>query len=230
MEQEHEELKAELSRVGKRRIDAVEFVRDIRSGYSNIEMMEKYGLTRDELRAALKKISKERDNLAGQLVKDIKAGVDELDLMTKYRLTSRGLQMAYTRLVKLKYLNRNDVKDRLPSFGTAITLEDMRKLPRNFPAVDITVYEEASPDNLGQIIDVTEKGIGIQGIRAELEDKKSLVIPPDEFGEFAAVRFEGRCRWVDQAGNGSRRSGFEITEISKGSLEELKFLIKAQTI
>lgn len=230
MQQEHEELKAELRRVGKRKIDAVEFVRDIRAGYSDLEMMEKYGLSRDELKAALRKISRERDNLAGQLVKDIKGGMGDLELMTKYKLTSRGLQLAYARLVKLKYIDRSVVKDRLPTFGTAITLEDMRKLPRNFPAIEIAIYEDGKPDNLGQIIDVSESGIGARGIQAVLNEKMGLIIPPDEFGEFAAVRFEGKCKWVDESGNGQRRSGFEITDISKGCLEELRFLIKAQTI
>ncbi len=230
MEQEILESQVRIVNSNKRKIDAVEFVRDIRAGLSDIEIMEKYHLSREELRNALEKIAKERDNIAKQLVKDIKAGVTELELMSKYKLTSRGLQMAYTRLVKLKYISRKEVQDKIPSFGTVITLADMRNAPRNFPAVEIVVYEEAQPDNLGHIIDVSEKGVGVKGIRAEMNDRKNLIIPSDEFGEFATVRFEGVCKWVDNGANGSRRSGFEILEISKGSLEELRFLIKAQTI
>jgi hypothetical protein len=80
------------------------------------------------------------------------------------------------------------------------------------------------------VTDVTEKGVGVRGIDAEVGETRTFVISADEFTLVGPFAFEATCRWVNRDGaEGDFLAGFEITKISEDGLRELRNLIRALT-
>jgi uncharacterized protein (DUF433 family) len=214
----------------KRKIEAREIVRDIVSGMTDAELMEKYDLSAKGLHSAFEQLKKERENLAVGIVEDIRAGMTDRDLMEKYQLNQQGLKTVFERLVKKKFLKEVEVLWRLPADEDSVKYDELRELPRNQMAYNIIVRDREKPDIHGTILDVNEKGLGVKGIEASAGETKVLEVLSDEYGEFATFTFEGRCRWSRKDNDGDCSAGFEIVEISTVNLEEFRFLIRAHTI
>jgi len=215
---------------GKSKISAANIVRDIRAGITESELMRKYQVSSEDVKRAVQTIADKREQLVRELVRDMRAGMSDLDLMQKYQLSSRGLQTAFTKLVKGHYMDRTELEGRLPSYGDTITVPDGRKIPRHVPAFSVPAFEEKSPAVKGLINDISEEGVQISGIEAEVDGITTLVVPEDVFGEFVSFLFEAKCRWVKRDASGECLAGFEITNISRVNLEELRYLIKAHAV
>ncbi len=214
----------------KRRIDALEMIRDIRSGITGPDLMDKYGLSSAELERTKRRLVERRERIAEEIVNDIRTGMTDLELMAKHQLSSKGLQTAFAKLVKGKFIARTEIEKRLPAYGEAITVEDMRRSPREHPAGEIRVRDQSRPYIRGALNDVSEHGVCVTGIQTAVGEIKRLVIPSDEFGEFATICFDAKCRWVKEQENGDVAAGFEITDIARAHFHELRFLIQGQTL
>ena len=214
----------------KRKIDKMEMVRDIRAGMGHSELKEKYQLSAKELKKAVQQLVDERESLAKEIVKDIQAGMSDAELMRKHLLSSKGLQITFMKLVKGKFIERSEVENRLPSYGEAITVTDGRNQSRARPAWPVAVYEEKNQEIKGILKDISETGVQVAGIQAEVDEIKTLVVPQDFFGEFATFSFDAKCRWVNRVEDDEWLAGFEIVHITNSNNEELRFLIQAQTI
>ncbi len=215
---------------GKRVIEGVDFVRDMRSGMSHADLMTKYDLSRNELEKTVERLGVHREALAIRFAADIRAGMSDVELMQKHQISSKGLQTAFVKLVKGHFITRAELEGRLPDYGKAISIENMRKEPRTFPSCRIPICDGDSPHITGSLYDVSENGIGIEGLDVRVDEMRNLVINEDEFGEFGAFRFEARCKWARKQSDGSCLAGFEITDISMGNFAELRLLIRARTI
>ena len=102
-----------------------------------------------------------------------------------------------------------------------------RLLYRHILDFVLPIYEEAKPEILGMVLNITEGGIGLAGIQASVGEAKNFVIPADEFFDVGRARFRGICRWTgDEIRTGEHVSGFEVTSISAGDLAELRKLIQ----
>jgi uncharacterized protein (DUF433 family) len=214
----------------KRRIEALAMIRDIRSGMTDPDLMDKYRLSRIELEHTKRRLVERRERMAEDIVNDIRSGMTDLDLMSKYQISSKGLQLAFSKLVKGKFIGRSEIEKRLPAFGEAITVEDMRRSSRKSPADEIRVAEQNRPDTCGTLSNVSEHGLCVIGIQSEVGEVKTLVIPSDDFGEFSTICFDAKCRWVKQKENGDVTAGFEITNITRAHCQELGFLIRSKTL
>ena len=214
----------------KRKIDKMEMVRDIRAGMGHSELRKKYQLSAKELKKAVQQLVDERESLVKEIVKDIRDGMSDAELMKKHHLSSKGLQITFMKLVKGKFIDRSEVEDRLPSYGQTITVTDGRDRSRAQPAWPVAVYEEKHPETKGKLKDISETGVQVAGIQAEVDEIKTLVVPQDFFGEFATFSFDAKCRWVKRVEDDEWVAGFEIVQITNSNNEELRFLIQAQTV
>jgi hypothetical protein len=62
----------------------------------------------------------------------------------------------------------------------------------------VTICEVGKPGTRYLVRDISENGIGVTGINAQIDETKSLAVVGDEFGEIAPFEFEAQCRWARQ--------------------------------
>lgn len=104
-----------------------------------------------------------------------------------------------------------------------MSIEERRQFPR-IPYM-VSIYDLQRLHIQGALRDISEGGVGIKGIEAEVGEIKTFIIPVDEIPDIDALVFHGQCRWVTRDDDGSCIAGFEITRISKENLQLLGKLI-----
>ena len=168
---------------------------------------------------------------AKTILKDIKEGLDDWALMEKYKLSSENLHKVLRELVKKKKISQGELDYRNQLGQVATDVEDLRELPRNYPALSVTVYDGTDVQQKGVVRDITTEGIGVIGIDADVGDKRTFVIDMGKLTDFDKFEFEAECRWVKQASlDGQCIAGFHITSISDQSRRNLTDLIDGFTL
>ncbi len=224
-----------------RKLSRNEVLKDIRSGMDENALRLKYKLSVNGLKALYKKLIEagvlqpdlspihRRLNLK-EILADIKKGMSQADLMGKYDLSADML-----RKVSQKLLAARGVRS--ASDGPDTVIEESpdfvatRELVRHEVDFDLPVYEPSRPETHGLVQDVSEEGVGIAGIQANVGDVKTLVVMGDDFGEFSSFEFEGYCRWgFTDAEDGTCLTGFAISKISENDLGQLRKLVRLVTV
>ena len=164
-------------------------------------------------------------------VGDVRSGVTDAQIKHRYKLTSIGLRKAFTILVDAQILKPSEIQGRLPVYESPIAVEGTRVLARNYLAFPVPVYEAKNPLVQGEIVDISENGLQVGGIKTHPHERKSFLIRPDEFHDIYPFVFDAICQWVrTEAPDGTFVAGFEIVDISERGLEELRKLISVLTI
>jgi hypothetical protein len=168
----------------------------------------------------------EREIKAKELVNDIVSGLGDTELMHKYKLTFRGLQSVLRKLVDLGIVEEAALDGRLvPPLNAETTV--ITRLPRKDIYVPLPVQDVDNPDVLGIVVNISERGLGVKGLKAEVEETKKLIIKPDKFLELNAVTLKAKCRWVKPNDDPQEiLAGFETVAINQDQLQELKNLIE----
>ncbi len=220
-------------------------IQDILRGASRDDLMRKYGLSTSGIRDLYDQLSslgigfrkqespaehRTRKIRRSDLMHDIEVGMDRRSLMSKYDLSGKQLR---------------NILDRLESSGTTVrahpdtssqtdeettTVWQPREYLRSYPILSLRVTEPENPRSKGAVVDLSEKGVGLVGIVAAVDDSKALEIVPPIMGESDCLRFTARCRWTGPSSPRVQlRSGFEITSIDESNLEGLRELIMTTT-
>jgi len=221
-------------------VNASEVLADLRSGINSDDLMKKHSLTPrgmqnlfQELdRAGILKASAEQDGVPAKVVintneiaEDIRSGLNKTQLMEKYRMSPRALRWVSTTLISSGTITWQEIYDKLCKTYKDLAPDKPRGAKRYPVPFDWNIYEADNEGVLGKVRDIAYKGVGVQGIKAKEGDTKTLVIPGDEFGEFAAFTFDAECRWTKRAPAGEFLAGFEISYISIGNLKEFQLLL-----
>jgi uncharacterized protein (DUF433 family) len=214
----------------KQKIIWKQIVKDIARGMTDSELTAKYNLSEDQLRTVFRQLAELRERRIQMLVADLRSGMTHAKLMEKYQLTTEGLANARKFLIKANAIDRPKLKV-LSSFGDGDRSgRDSRGTPRNHPIPVVTVCEVGRPGTRYVVRDVSEEGIGVAGIRAQIQETKCLAVVGDEFGEIAPFEFEAQCRWAKQVEpSGDICAGFRITKISEQDLLRLREFIQGFT-
>ncbi len=237
----------------KPKIRARDAVNDIRSGMSDSEMMEKYGLSAKGLHALFMKLievnaisqseldwrsASYHDTMmidqidSGDMIDDVRSGMSDSDLMSKYSLSSEGLQRAYQKMVDSNVMTVDELSASSPSQHDTVFVENMREVPRYHLAVEVVIYELRHPKIKGRLMNIAERGIGIRGIEAAIGETKTFIVPTESFylgfSPLDSVRFVAKCEWARKDRiTGHWHAGFEITDISKKCWDDLMRLLKS---
>jgi uncharacterized protein (DUF433 family) len=233
----------------KIKIKARDAVRDIRSGMTDSELMEEYGLSAKGLQSLFSKLLEtkaithaemnQRREIyhdttiiqqidAGDIVKDIRAGMTDSELMEKYQLSSEGLRFALQTLTDTKVIALDELYGASPTVHDTVFVENMRELPRHYLAIAVEIYESKHPRIRGMLTNVNEKGVAATGMSARVGESKTLLIPAGDFIEADPILFEAECRWArEEKETGEWAAGFQITKISENCMEDLRRLIQA---
>ena len=100
-----------------------------------------------------------------EMVRDIRSGMTDFELMEKHDLSPKGLQRAFDELLQSGEIDQAELDGRFPAYDS-VTVQSLREMPRYFLAVAVDIYELGHPENRGILRDITEKGVGIVGIKA----------------------------------------------------------------
>lgn len=155
---------------------------------------------------------------ASELAADVRSGMSDADLMRKYEFSPRGLRSAFTKLLDGQIIEISHLKGRLKQFESPIIVEGARAYPRVTLDTLIPVYEV-----VGKIVNICENGFRITGIRAQEGELRSFILPLDDLFIAQRIFVRARCAWANDEGD----AGFEIMEISKSHLRELKRVIQS---
>ena len=169
---------------------------------------------------------------AKEIVNDIREGMSDSQLMEKHSVSSKGLQSVFRKLVEAKAITPREVFNRAPNVGDdTADVTTVRLIARDFVEVPLPICDADDPENMGTITDVTEKGLGIRGIRVATGETKTLVFFSDRLFPVGPFALQAQCRWVKN-GNaaGQIDSGFEITNISETSSQQLKKIVEWVTL
>jgi uncharacterized protein (DUF433 family) len=214
----------------KQKIVWQKIVKDIARGMTDSELSQKYNLSAVQLRSTFRQLAKLRERRIQMLVEDLRSGMTNSELIQKYKLSTEGLASARKFVVKARATDRDELET-LGSFDDGdITVQDSRGTPRNHPIPVVTICEDGKPDKRYLVRDISEKGVGITGIGAQIDEMKSLAVVGDDFGEIAPFEFEAQCRWARRVEpDGGMCSGFRITRISEQDLFRLREFIQGFT-
>jgi hypothetical protein len=164
-----------------------------------------------------------------KFVRDARSGMNDSELIEKYKLSPNRLQRIFRRLVDGQVLTTDELAGRFAVFDNTVQqgIQSARLLLRHGVDFALHIYEEENPDIFGNVLDITEGGVGLRGIEATIGVSKNFAIPADEFLGVARVEFRARCRWVNkEKPTGKWIGGFEITSISAEGLVEIRKLVQ----
>lgn len=175
-------------------------------------------------------MSHKRQISVREFLNDFRAEMPDCELMRKYGLSARGLRRAFKKLAATGSVNWDEIDNRAQSGDDTVLFHNTRVVPRHCLVIPIPIYEMGSyPETVGQIRDITEHGLGISGIDANLGETKTFSVFPNEFVTVQPFSFKAECRWLEKRGPEDSFGGFQVTEISQESLERLRQLIRELT-
>lgn len=226
-------------------MNAKEVMVDILSGQDDSALMEKYRLSAQGLEHLFEILVSERllefsDNRyviptksinAGQIVKDVSSGLTGSQLMKKYRLSHVGLQTVLKKLVDSRLMGIADLGDELHLRLEANMPGEIREQERLLLDFEVQVCDVGKPAETGVVRDITEKGLGTKGIKARVDEVKTLMILGDMLDQVPPFEFKAKCRWIKtDDSNEDIRAGFQIVEILDKDLQQLRRLVKLITL
>ncbi len=240
-----------------RTITALEILRDFKAGLPMEMLAEKYKLPPDQIIGVMKQIFKERDARARQIAADAKSGMTTEALIRKYRLTEDRLGRILKMLVDERYLSRGYprtlngiveadsvildlqaaprtrpvVLKRVPAVHEVTVTDsvflDLRSVPRVRPQIVVLVQYGTDSGGTCTLHDASEHGLGLTGLRAQLNERKTLRVLGDDWGEVAPFECDGSCRWAVPGGTTQTgAAGFMITRISDMNFHLLMSLVR----
>lgn len=166
---------------------------------------------------------------AAEFVKDLRSGMTLSELMDKYFLAPRELD-AILRQLKQSLAHPSHLYGRSPSEQGGTGIEGIRFLRRHRVGLPVRVHDLVDPEIQGQLRDISERGLGVQGIEAKVDEDRTLVIWSNEFFSISQFELIAKCRWTTPTGDDRKcLSGFEIIRVSEESTEQLKRFIEACT-
>jgi hypothetical protein len=104
--------------VKKRVIEAKLVIEDIRSGSSDLELMEKYKLSSKGLQSLFKKLGDAgllKHLNASEVIRDIRSGMSDMDLMKRHGLSEKGLAALFVEVERSRLLPKPVEEDTMPT-------------------------------------------------------------------------------------------------------------------
>jgi hypothetical protein len=172
-----------------------------------------------------------REIKARDFIHDMRTGLSNSDLMHKYKLSTKGLRSIFNKLLEAKAIRPAEIfrRSMLSPDTSDLRVFPVRLLSRQQidSPLPVYVYDEAWQETKGLVTNISESGIGIEGMEVKKDRVQVFIIPEGEVPGVGKIMFEARCRWAGRnAGSDVCECGYEITNISDQSLTELRNLIE----
>ena len=179
-------------------------------------------------------MSPEREIRAKKVLSDIVSGRGDNEIMHKYGLTHKGLRSVYKKLLDANLIDPSHLKGRVgdPLYFTTgpldVTVRTMvARLPRRNVYMPLPVQDASNPELKGTVIDISERGLGVKGLKVKVDEVKFLAVKANKFLEVKPFVVKAKCRWVKPGHEVKEtQAGFEIISITPGALQQLRDLIE----
>ena len=145
-------------------------------------------------------MDRKREINAKGILADIRAGLSDEELMKKYKLSTIGLESVFRKLVQAGAITDDQITVRTDTEAKSKGPQARRNIRYDL-TFHLPVYDQAKPYVKGRVLDITEKGIGVEGIEAKQDESIILVIGPAETTELPEFAFEAVCRWSKKDGS-----------------------------
>ncbi|MBI5249170.1 MAG: PilZ domain-containing protein [Desulfomonile tiedjei] len=224
---------------------AQRILEDVRERLNESELAKKHNLTAQELQSILADLDEAglivklegyyqvpfmRSINAEDIIRDVRSGVDDWDLNAKYGLTMQALANTIRLLMDGNRLSRSDLAGRENLFEEVMDPNAVRGHQRYYLDFELPIIEKGNGIR-GKVHDLTEKGLGIIGISARVDEIKDFSINHEKFALINPFSFQARCRWMNyDRSSGECIAGFEIVDISPDDFLELQKLVRMVTI
>ncbi|MEW6139588.1 MAG: PilZ domain-containing protein [Thermodesulfobacteriota bacterium] len=179
-------------------------------------------------------MSSKRVISAKQVAADVRSGLSDEELMKKYTLTPKDLTVVMNKLMNSGLIGFEDLQRREVPFEeeeTFVPPSEFRRWERYEVEFPLRVYEKSNRAVQGTVMNISERGIGIRGIRASVGEMKTLVLRADEVFQMGPIVCEAVCRWIAPSREDRHcTGGYEVIEFLEGNLMTLQHLMKALTL
>lgn len=162
-------------------------------------------------------IQRNFDVSTAEFVKDFFAGTTDEGLARKYRLSASELREVFRSLLDARTITSMEFESWQIFHNISIPLR-IRLYPRTTLTVPHPIHEAANPDNRGLIINCSEYGIGVRGLRCQVDRVMNLVIPPNSIPRSRPATIQARCKWIAcTEGCDEPESGFYVVVVNEMS-------------
>jgi len=164
---------------------------------------------------------------ASQIVADIRSGFSDRDLSEKYGISERRLRRVLRLLVSQSAISNEELYEKSATYREMTDILASRRCPRVGIPFALRICHEATSQT-GLVRDISDNGLRVAGIRADVGETITLSIPPQEYIGDESLRFQAVCRSCSARGRRTEYSvsGFEITEISEESRTRLRLILQ----
>jgi len=162
---------------------------------------------------------------AKDMVSDVRSGMAPDELMKKYQLPLNTLMNVLARIVHAKLLEKAELERLLPDLTDAILFRERRKHQRYYVYIPLPVYDVENLLDEGQVVDISEGGLRISGMRFHQGAKKEFLVQPEYYGNVFPFCFEADCRWSSETEEGYSVAGFAFTDITALGIAQVKKII-----
>lgn len=167
------------------------------------------------------------------IIEDIKSGLGDVPIMEKYQLSPSEYLQVLDKLVAVRAITETSTRERKLSLRAKPVPEALskRRMPRHYALFTIAIHDAENLSVTGTLNDITEKGLQVKGIQAQLGVARTFLVRSDVFTVSPPLLLTAVCKWTkarDRMGNDL--AGFEITGISPHDMQGLRRLINELTI
>ncbi len=215
----------------KRILAASSILESIRDGLKRKQLMDKYGLSRKDLKTVLRRFQEETERRATQIIQDFVSGLQVQDIAARNGFPAERFVEILRLAISHKLGGNSSLAADMKRISPAGIHGERRRYPRiSRPVLTGCITDPSCPEGDRTILDISEKGIAVKGIDARVEDEKTLFLGETAFDLSDPIVLTCSCRWTGKAEHPdlAQCAGFEITGISESDGRYLKSLIEAE--
>jgi hypothetical protein len=158
-----------------------------------------------------------------EFIGDLRAGFSPHELMEKYEISGDDLRKILRMVLDASAMGKAEIES-LPSLYEGANGESgIRRFQRK--RLDFPMYVYDSVDQLegGQVIDVSERGMQIKGLRIAIGEERTFIARSKARSQHRPFVFEAVCCWVKKKDGDPKNwlAGLKITRISHLDAKEL---------
>jgi len=170
---------------------------------------------------------KQRKIKGKEVITDLRAGLTPAELMAKYQLSPAGLRKIFRIILDASIMNKEEIESLPGLYKVAPGTKGLRRYPRKRIDFPFWVYAGIDQHEAARILDISERGIKIIGMRIKPGDVGTFVARFGVPGAGQPVVFEAVCRWVDDTDKDTKQwvAGLEITRISSLDSRRLQDMV-----
>jgi|SRR5271157_1431905 len=159
-------------------------------------------------------MSEKRQINGRNIIDDLRSGVTDRELQMKYGLSTSGLCTIFEKLVDSEAMSHSELSEWSPLYSLRTRYKESRSYPRADLSVRVPIYD-LETGSIGILRDISEKGLRVAGIDANVGQVRAFQIPIDMLMQAEPLLILAECKWAKTRGKTKEYvvAGFEIIDL-----------------